>query len=107
MKPLYADASNFDAMVLEADGPVLVDFWAEWCPPCRVLGPMLDRAAAELGDSVRIVKVDADASAELMERYEVSSIPTLALFHRGKEVERRIGPDGLNPLRERALALVA
>jgi len=107
MKPLAVDSSNFNDVVLKSDAPVLVDFWAEWCPPCRVLGPMLDRAADELGDDVKIVKVDADASADLLQRFGVASIPTLILFHDGKEIERRVGPEGLAPLRERSLSLVA
>lgn len=106
MKPITADSENFDDLVLKSQSPVLVDFWAEWCPPCRVLGPMLDRAADDLGEDVNIVKVDADASADLMQRFGVSSIPTLILFHNGEEIERRVGPEGLAPLRERALSLV-
>lgn len=107
MKTTHANASNFDALVLESNVPVLVDFWAEWCPPCRVLGPMLERAAEQFGEDVRIVKVDADESRNLMERFGVSSIPTLVLFHKGEEVERRVGPEGLAPLSKRARSLVA
>ena len=107
MKPIQANVSNFETVVLQADEPVLVDFWAEWCPPCRVLGPMLDDAAKQLGSSVRIVKVNADESMQLMQRYGITSIPTLILFHNGEEVDRRSGVDGLKPLSDRALALAA
>lgn len=107
MQPIHANASNFEATVLKAEGPVLVDFWAEWCPPCRVLGPMLERAAETFGERVTIVKVDADENAALMQTYAISSIPTLVLFNGGAEIERRFGPEGLKPLSARALSLVA
>lgn len=107
MQPIKATSADFDSLVLSADRPVIVDFWAEWCPPCRVLGPMLDRAAAALGDEVRIVKVDADQSPELLAKYGVSSIPTLILFREGAEIERRVGPEGLAPLVSRARAFSA
>lgn len=104
-RPIPADNATFNTLVLESETPVIVDFWAEWCPPCRALSPLLEVAAADLGDRVSVVKVDADASPGLLNEYGVASIPTLVLFHRGVEVERRVGPAGLAPLKERALSL--
>ena len=81
---------DFDAVVLQAKGPVLVDFTAAWCPPCKVLSRLLEQLAAELAP-VTIASVDVDACPSVASRYGVRGMPTLVLFSGGKEVARRLG----------------
>ncbi len=82
---------NWGRRVLEAGGPVLVDFWAPWCPPCRLLGPEIEAVAHELAGQVTVGKVNIDTSPRIAERYGVRSIPTLVLFEGGQEADRRTG----------------
>ena len=83
--------SNFQAEVLEADGPVLVDFWAPWCGPCRVVAPVLEEIAGEKGDALKIVKLNVDENQQTAISYEVLSIPTLILFKGGEVAKKVIG----------------
>jgi thioredoxin 1 len=83
--------SNFESEVLQAPGPVLVDFWAEWCGPCRMLGPSLDALAAEKGSMIKVVKVNVDESPEAPSRYGVRSIPALMIFKNGEVVAQTVG----------------
>jgi thioredoxin 1 len=82
--------TNFDAEVIEAEGAVLVDFWAPWCGPCRVVGPVLEEIAGERAD-VRIVKLDIDENPQTAARFQVLSIPTMILFKGGEPVKTVIG----------------
>lgn len=82
-----ADAT-FAEQVLESDTPVLVDFWAQWCGPCRMMAPMVDDIARTHGAKLRVVKVDIDAAADVAERYQIMSVPTFAVFVGGEMVKR-------------------
>lgn len=82
---------NFDDETKKADSPILVDFWAEWCGPCRIVAPVLEQIAADYKGKARIGKVNVDEHSALAARYGVQSIPTLLLFKQGKVVEQYIG----------------
>jgi thioredoxin 1 len=82
---------SFDAEVLKASAPVLVDFWAEWCGPCKMIAPVLDELAEEYGGRVKIGKVNIDHEQELAAQYGVRAIPTLLLFHQGQVAEQIVG----------------
>jgi len=82
---------NFEQEVLKASGTVVVDFWAEWCGPCRQLSPVLDEVAQELAGRVKVVKVNVDEAPEAPSKYNVRGIPTLIIFKDGAVVESRVG----------------
>ena len=83
--------SSFEKEVLQSSKPVLVDFWAEWCAPCRMLAPTIDDIAEQFGESAGVVKVNVDDNTSTAQRYGIKGIPTLILFSAGKEVERVVG----------------
>ena len=83
--------SNFEAEVLGSSTPVLVDFWAEWCGPCRMVSPILDEIANEYGERIKICKVNVDDERELAEQHQVVSIPTLVVYRNGQPVRRQAG----------------
>ena len=83
--------SDFTTEVLAADRPVLVDFWAEWCPPCVAMSPTIDALAEELRDTVKIVKLDVDSNPATTVAYNVRSMPTLIVFRDGQPVDLKVG----------------
>ena len=85
------DTTNFDSSIKAASVPVLVDFWATWCGPCKQLGPVLDQLAGEMAGSVQIAKVDVDSNPALAQQLGVTSIPALVLFKNGVVVDTMVG----------------
>lgn len=83
--------ATFDEVIGGSDTPVLVDFWAEWCGPCKMIAPILEEIADEKGDSITIAKLNVDESPDIARRFDVMSIPTMILFKDGKEAKRIIG----------------
>ncbi len=83
--------SSFEKDVLQSDKPVLVDFWAAWCAPCRMIAPTVEAVAEQFADSARVVKLNVDDNPSISQRYGIKGIPTLILFKGGKEEERVVG----------------
>ena len=85
------NAMNWNNIILNSDMPVLVDFWAEWCGPCRIVGPIVEQLAQSLEGKVKVFKLNVDQNQEIAMKYNVQSIPSLVLFKNGKEIARTIG----------------
>jgi thioredoxin 1 len=83
--------ASFEADVLKATGPVVVDFWAEWCGPCRMIGPVLEELSTSLGEKVKIVKLNVDENPGIASKYGIMSIPTLMIFKNGEMASRQVG----------------
>ncbi len=90
MAVVHITNETFEKEVMQAEGKVLVDFWASWCGPCRMLGPVIDQLGSELTD-VKVCKIDVDANQDLAAKYNVETIPALVVFEGGKEVKRSVG----------------
>ena len=88
---LQVNESNFQSTVLEAQKPVLVDFWAEWCGPCKALGPVLEEVSSALADKAVIVKLNVDESRDLAAKYGIRGIPTMILFKNGEVISTLVG----------------
>tara|TARA_Y100001954_G_C15655522_1_gene524901 strand:+ start:380 stop:727 length:348 start_codon:yes stop_codon:yes gene_type:complete len=91
---------NFDSEIENNKLPVLVDFWAEWCGPCKMLGPILEEISSELADSLQVVKVNLDANQDLAMKFSIRSIPTLLLFKEGELIDTKVGLLSKNDLLE-------
>jgi thioredoxin len=90
-KPMAVTEETFEQEVLKSDLPVLVDFWAEWCGPCRMVAPIVEELAGEYAGRLKVTKVDVDDNQRLAIRYGIMSIPTLGVFRAGEMIERIIG----------------
>ena len=83
--------SNFDAEVMKSAVPVVADFWAEWCGPCKMIAPVLKELARDYKDKIKIAKIDVDAEGELAQQFNIVSIPTILVFSKGQVVKQQIG----------------
>ena len=101
---LTLDADNFEREVLQSEQPVLVDFWADWCPPCKAIGPVVEEIATEFEGIARVGKVDVDENKSLAQQYAIGSIPSLLFFKNGKVVHR---VQGVVPKSELTVKLTA
>ncbi len=95
---VHVTDTSFESDVLKSDKPVLVDFWAAWCGPCKMIAPLLDQVATEYGDRVKICKVDVDANKETPANFNVRGIPTLIMFKNGAVAATKVGALSKNEL---------
>lgn len=103
-RPVRVEAEDFERTVLEAEVPVLVDFFADWCAPCKIVAPVMDEIARERTGSLLVVKLDTDRAPEISGRFHIRGIPTMILFRNGEELGRVVGADtaGLRALAGKA-----
>lgn len=99
-RPVKVAEESFDSTVLGAEAPVLVDFYADWCPPCKVMAPILDEVARERAGALLVAKVDTDAAPAIAQRYGIRSIPTFTLFRNGRAEKSAVGAVGRSGIEE-------
>ena len=90
-KPIEITDASFESEVLQSDTPVVVDFWATWCGPCKMIAPILEEIAGEMGDRVKITKLDVDSNSKTAGKYNIMSIPSLLFFKNGEVVDQVVG----------------
>lgn len=98
--------TNFDQEVLQSDVPVIVDFWAEWCAPCRVIGPMVDELAQQYSGKIKVGKIDVDQNPQSSMNYGIRSIPTLLFFKDGKPVDQILGAVPKNQIEDKITEII-
>ncbi len=91
MHPIAVNAHDFEQVVLKSDIPVIVDFWAPWCAPCRIIAPVLEQIAQEYAGRVKVVKLNTDENPEIAAKYNIRGIPTLLIFRNGEVVDQLVG----------------
>jgi thioredoxin 1 len=105
-EPVQVSDTTFDTEVIKSETPVLVDFWADWCTPCKMLAPIVEDLATEYGARVKVAKLDVDANPNIAGQFGVMSIPTLILFKGGEAVQRVVGYQPKSALKAKLDALV-
>jgi len=105
-EPLHVTDATFQKEVLESKLPALVDFWAPWCGPCRMLGPIIEELAGDYDERVVVAKINTDENGATPGKYGIMGIPTLIIFHGGKEVERMVGARPKKAIAERLDTLI-
>ena len=94
------DDNEFEQEVIQSSKPVLIDFWAEWCGPCKMLTPIIDQLSAEMGEQIKIVKMNIDENPETPSKFGVRGIPALMIFKDGKDVDSKVGVQPKNKLED-------
>lgn len=91
MKPIVVSSQNFETEVMKSDTPVLVDFWASWCAPCKLIAPIVEELAGEYDGKLKVAKLDVDANREIAMSFGIMSIPTLLIFNDGRVADQLVG----------------